>query len=298
MGTITHSIEINAPLQAVYNQWTRFEEFPRFMGGIDEVRQDGPNKLFWRAKIGGKEKEWEAKITEQVSNERIAWQSVGGAPNRGAVTFEEVDISLTRVNLKMEYDPEGLLEQAGDALGIPLGQVEEDLNRFRDLMEKKEASPILGAVSFGRLETSGSTEQNVKEECDAFSVKNSTDRTLPFENRESPEIIVPEAIAPSNEGFASDPVTPPRGHESFQEGTPGIEVPSGLETLTDEGTSFAEHLENDDQRAEAGAPRRDQIAHRAYELYLERGEKPGSEHEDWLAAEKELSEKSRDNRLA
>jgi hypothetical protein len=296
MGTITHSIEINAPLQAVYNQWTRFEEFPRFMGGIDEVRQDGPNKLFWRAKIGGKEKQWEAKITEQVSNERIAWQSVEGAPNRGAVTFEQVDVSLTRVTLKMEYDPEGLLEQAGDALGITLGQVEEDLNRFRDLMEKTggEIGPWSG--QFERLEMSESTEQNIKEE-DAFNAKNSTDRKLPFENRESPEIFVPEAIAPSNEGFASDPVAP-RGHESFQEGEPGIEVPSGPETLAGEGTSFAEHSENDDERAEAGAATREQIAHRAYELYLGRGEKPGSEHEDWLAAEKELSEKCRDNRPA
>jgi len=264
------------------------------MGGIDEVRQDGPDKLFWRAKIGGKEKQWEAKITEQVSNERIAWQSVEGAPNRGAVTFEQVEVSLTRVTLKMEYDPEGLLEQAGDALGIPLGQVADDLNRFRDLMEETGGQTDPRSDQFERLETSGSTGQTIKEKSDAFSVKNSTTRTLPFENRESPEIVVPEPIAPSHERGGSEPVTP-RGHESFQEGEPGIEVPSGPETVAGEETSFAEHLESHDERAEAGPPTREQIAHRAYELYLERGEMPGSEHEDWLAAEKELSEKSRDN---
>ena len=278
MGTITHSVEINAPLSAVYIQWTRFEEFPRFMGGIDEVRQDGPNKLFWRAKIAGKEKQWEAEITEQVPNERIAWQSVEGAPNRGAVTFGQVEVSLTRVTLKMEYDPEGLVEQAGDALGIPLGQVAEDLNRFRDLMERTGGEIDPGSDQFERAETKGSTE-----------------RKPPFEDRESPEIVVSEALTPSNEGLGIDPVGP-RTYESFQVGQPGIEVPHGPDASTDEGTRFMENFENDNERAEAGAPTREQIAHRAYELYLERGEKPGSEHEDWLAAEKELSEKIRHNR--
>src|ERR1700741_2270613 len=98
MGAITHSIEVNAQLQTVYNQWTRFEEFPRFIEGLDEVRQDGPNRLFWKAEIGGKEKEWEAEITEQVPNTE-------GASNRGTVTFEELDISQTRITLTMEYEP-------------------------------------------------------------------------------------------------------------------------------------------------------------------------------------------------
>jgi uncharacterized membrane protein len=138
MGAITHSVEVIAPLQAVYNQWIRFEEFPRFMGGVKEVRSEGISKLFWKVKIGGKEKHWEAEITEQVPNERIAWRSVEGSANRGAVIFEAVSESTTRVTLTIEYEPEGFIEQAGDALGIPLGQVAEDLNRFRELMEQRE----------------------------------------------------------------------------------------------------------------------------------------------------------------
>jgi uncharacterized membrane protein len=82
MGATTHSIEVNAPLRAVYNQWTQFKEFPRFMEGVDEVRQEGPKSLFWKAKIGGKDKQWEAEITEQVPVKRIAWESVDGTPNR------------------------------------------------------------------------------------------------------------------------------------------------------------------------------------------------------------------------
>jgi uncharacterized membrane protein len=135
MGAITHSIEVNAPLQRVYHQWTQFEEFPRFMEGVDEVRPVGLNQLFWKAKIGGIEKQWEAEISEQVPNERIAWQSVGGTPNRGAVTFEALDVSRTRVTLTMEYEAEGLLEKAGDVLGIPFSEVEGDLDRFREFME-------------------------------------------------------------------------------------------------------------------------------------------------------------------
>ena len=97
MGSTTHSIEVDAPVRAVYNQWTQFEEFPRFMEGVEEVRQEGEKRLFWRAKIGGKVKEWEAEITEQVPDKKIAWQSVDGGPNSGTIIFEELDSDRTRV---------------------------------------------------------------------------------------------------------------------------------------------------------------------------------------------------------
>jgi uncharacterized protein (TIGR02271 family) len=137
MGSTTHSIEVNAPVRAVYNQWTQFEEFPRFMEGVEEVRQEGEKRLFWRAKIGGKVKEWEAEITEQVPDERIAWQSVDGSPNSGTIIFEELDSDRTRVTATIEYEPEGILEKTGDVLGIPSGRVEGDLERFRDFIEER-----------------------------------------------------------------------------------------------------------------------------------------------------------------
>jgi uncharacterized protein (TIGR02271 family) len=137
MGATTHSIEVNAPVQAVYNQWTQFEEFPLFMEGVEEVRQEDDKRLFWRAKIGGKEKQWEAQITDQVPDERIEWQSVDGSPNAGVVTFEDLGSDQTRVTATIEYEPEGFFEKTGDALGIPSGKVEGDLKRFRDFIEER-----------------------------------------------------------------------------------------------------------------------------------------------------------------
>ena len=257
------------------------------MGGIDEVRQDGPNKLFWRAKIGGKEKEWEAKITEQVSNERIAWQSVDGAPNRGAVTFEEVDGPLTRVTLKMDYDPEGLLEQAGDALGIPLGQVEEDLNRFRDLMENRESLTGVARAQTEPIETLSSTEQAVKKG-NALSVGESTGRKAQFQNQEiPPTAILTEAIASGMGGIGGERIGA-RGDEPRLTETHGTVIADTPRPEAIEGSSVEENVEIPGS-ANVLTPTHEQIARRAYELYLERGEKAGAAGEDWLTAENELS---------
>ncbi len=124
MGTTTQSIDGNAPLHTVYNRWTQFEEFPRLMEGVAEVRRDGPNHLFWKANIGGKDKDWEAEIIEQIPDKRIVWQSVAGAPNRCQVTFESLDPDRTRITLTIEYEPEGFLERVGDVLAIPSSQIE------------------------------------------------------------------------------------------------------------------------------------------------------------------------------
>jgi uncharacterized membrane protein len=137
MGSTTHSIEVNAPLRTVYNQWTQFEEFPLFMQGVEEVRQEGDKGLFWRANVGGKIKEWQAAITRQVPDERIAWKSIDGSANSGTVVFRALDSSRTKVTATIEYEPEGLLEKTGDALGIPSGRVQADLERFRDFIEAR-----------------------------------------------------------------------------------------------------------------------------------------------------------------
>src|ERR1700716_303262 len=137
MGSTTHSIEVNAPVRVVYNQWTQFEEFPRFMEGVEQVRQEGDKRLFWRANIGGKVKEWEAEITEQIPDKKIAWRSVDGSPNAGTITFEEVGPDLTIVDAVIEYEPEGFVEKTGDVLGIASSRVEGDLKRFRDYIEQR-----------------------------------------------------------------------------------------------------------------------------------------------------------------
>jgi len=137
MSTIEQSIDVNVPVRTAYNQWTQFEEFPRFMEGVEAVRQFDQQRLHWRANIGGKVKEWEALITEQHPDERIAWKNTTGVPNAGVVTFHRLSDTKTRVMLQMEYDPQGVVENLGDMLGVVSRRVANDLERFKEFIEAR-----------------------------------------------------------------------------------------------------------------------------------------------------------------
>src|SRR3954464_11441312 len=117
MEHVEKTVEVDRPVSTVYNQWTQFEDFPYFMEGVKEVRQIDDTHLHWRAEIWGKEKEWDAEITEQEPDQRISWKSVSGAPNAGTVRFEPAGPQRTKVRLVMAYEPDGAIENAGDALG-------------------------------------------------------------------------------------------------------------------------------------------------------------------------------------
>jgi uncharacterized membrane protein len=135
MAKIEKSIDVHVPVRTAYDQWTQFEEFPRFMEGVEEVRQLDDKRLHWRAKVAGREEEWDAEITEQLPDERVAWRSTSGAENAGVVTFHHIDANTTRVMLQLEYDPEGVVENVGDALGVVSRRVEGDLKRFKEFIE-------------------------------------------------------------------------------------------------------------------------------------------------------------------
>ncbi|HKA32015.1 MAG TPA: SRPBCC family protein [Candidatus Binatia bacterium] len=137
MEKIEKSINVHAPIQTVYNQWTQFEEFPRFMEGVKSVKQLDDKRLHWVAEIGGQEKEWNARITEQVPDRKIAWQSEAGEYTSGAVTFQAAGKNRTRINLELSYDPKGFVENTGDALGFVSGRVKGDLARFKDFIEHR-----------------------------------------------------------------------------------------------------------------------------------------------------------------
>jgi uncharacterized membrane protein len=139
MAKIEHSVEVNVPLNTAYNQWTQFESFPQFMEGVKEVRQLDDKRLHWSAEIGGQEREWEAEITEQIPDERIAWTSRTGARNAGVVTFHRLDPSRTKIMLQMEYEPEGATETMGDMVGAVTGRVKGDLDRFKKFIEQRGA---------------------------------------------------------------------------------------------------------------------------------------------------------------
>lgn len=137
METIEKSIEINVPVQTAYNQWTQFEEFPRFMEGVEEVRQLDDTHLHWVANVGGKKVEWDATITEQVPDKRIAWYGEGDAQQSGVVLFDPVEKNNTLVTLRIDYEPEGLIEETGDKLGFVARRVEGDLERFKKFIESR-----------------------------------------------------------------------------------------------------------------------------------------------------------------
>jgi carbon monoxide dehydrogenase subunit G len=132
---VERSIEVQVPVRTAYDQWTQFEDFPHFMGGVKEVQQKGDQRLHWVAEIAGVRREWDAAVLEQVPDQKIAWAATSGATNAGAVRFEPAGAGSTLVFLTLEYEPEGLVEQVGDKLGIVERQVDADLKRFKELVE-------------------------------------------------------------------------------------------------------------------------------------------------------------------
>ncbi|MGH7804887.1 MAG: SRPBCC family protein [Candidatus Binatia bacterium] len=135
MTDIVKYINVERPIRTVYNQWTQFEEFPRFMEGVVRVDQTGDDKLHWVIDIGGVSREFDAKVTEQIPDERIAWKSTDGKTHAGVVTFHRLKDDETRVTVQMSYDPEGFLENAADSLGVISSRVQGDLTRFKEFIE-------------------------------------------------------------------------------------------------------------------------------------------------------------------
>jgi uncharacterized membrane protein len=151
MSKITKSIEVDVPVSTAYNQWTQFEDFPRFMEGIEHVRQLDEKTLEWTAEVAGVERSWRAEIVDQTPDRRIAWTSTSGARNNGVVTFEPLGDNRTRITLDLDVEPEGLVENVGDALGILDRRIEGDLQRFKEFIEArgKETGAWRGEVKEG-----------------------------------------------------------------------------------------------------------------------------------------------------
>ena len=137
MTTIEKSIDVNVPASKSYDVWTRFEIFPEFMEDVEEVEQKDDRHLHWRAKILGKTEEWDAEITEQIPDKRIAWRSENGAQNSGVVTFHRLSDDTSRVMLQLEYEPKRLIEKVGDLLGVAARHVERDLENFKEFVETR-----------------------------------------------------------------------------------------------------------------------------------------------------------------
>lgn len=137
MGEVTHTVDVAVDVSTAYNQWTQFEEFPKFMEGVESVEQLDDRHLRWHVDIAGVDREFEAEITEQTPDQRIAWRSRTGVDQGGVVTFHPLNDNHTRVTLQMEFDPEGAAEQVGDKMGIVSSRAEGDLERFKEFIEER-----------------------------------------------------------------------------------------------------------------------------------------------------------------
>jgi uncharacterized membrane protein len=135
MSKILESIDVAVPVRTAYDQWTQFESFPVFMEGIERVEQLDDTTLRWTAEIAGQTRTWKAKIAEQIPDDRIAWTSIDGAKNAGVVTFHRLDDNRTRVTLQLDVDPEGPVDNIGDALGFVQRRAKGDLERFKEFIE-------------------------------------------------------------------------------------------------------------------------------------------------------------------
>jgi uncharacterized membrane protein len=137
MSSLEESIDVNVPVSTAYNQWTQFEEFPKFMDSVQEVRQVDDTHLHWRASVAGKEEQWDSEITEQIPDRRIAWRSISGVRNAGSVDFERLADDRTRIVVRMDYDPQSFDEKIGDAMGMVRMQLRNNVKRFKELLESR-----------------------------------------------------------------------------------------------------------------------------------------------------------------
>ncbi|MFU8875139.1 SRPBCC family protein [Micromonospora sp. SL4-19] len=137
MSGVMEHVEVDVPIRTAYDQWTQFEEFPHFMEGVQEVRQLSDTMTHWTVEIAGVKREFDAEITEQLPDERVAWRATEGTRQAGVVTFHRLDEGHTRVTLQMEFEPHGMVEQAGDKLGMVDRRARGDLERFKQFIERR-----------------------------------------------------------------------------------------------------------------------------------------------------------------
>jgi uncharacterized membrane protein len=138
MTTIEQSIDIEVPVAVAYNQWTQFETFPEFMDGVEQVQQLDATRSHWVTKVGGVTREFDTEITEQHPDERVAWTTVAGeVEHGGVVTFHRLGADQTRVTIQIDWQPQGLVEKAGAAVGVDDHQVKADAKRFKAFIEDK-----------------------------------------------------------------------------------------------------------------------------------------------------------------
>jgi carbon monoxide dehydrogenase subunit G len=212
---VERSIEVAVPVRTAYDQWTRFEEFPRFMSGVEEVRQVGDALTHWVAHIAGIRREWDAEIIEQVPDQKVAWAATTGATNAGTVFFDDVGADRTRVRLTLEFEPEGVLERIGDVLDVVDRQAVADLDRFKEFIEGRGSATggWRGTIEDGDVVSDGTDARTGAGETAADDVPGdvvavgptgSTESTLTTEHGGAPSAT--PSVDDSTLGHSGDPI--------------------------------------------------------------------------------------------
>ncbi|KGH46059.1 MULTISPECIES: SRPBCC family protein [Modestobacter] len=138
MANVEKSIDVDVPIRQVYDQWTQFETFPEFMNGVERITQLDERRTHWVTKIGGVEREFDAEITEQHPDERVAWKSTDGdTPHAGVVTFHKISDTTTRVMVQLDWEPQGVVEKVGAAVGVDDRQITADVKKFKEFIESR-----------------------------------------------------------------------------------------------------------------------------------------------------------------
>ena len=138
MSSVTKSIDVDAPISQVYNQWTQFETFPSFMGGVESITQLDDRRQHWTVSVAGVQREFDTEVTEQHPEERVAWRSTDGTTHAGVVTFHKLSQDQTKVTVQLDWKPSGVLETAGAVVGLDDHQVSSDLSRFKQFIEDRD----------------------------------------------------------------------------------------------------------------------------------------------------------------
>jgi ribosome-associated toxin RatA of RatAB toxin-antitoxin module len=193
---VEKSVVVDVPLSTAYDQWTQFEEFPRFMGGVEQVTQLSNDRLEWIADIAGVRRQWIAKILEQVPDRRVAWAAVEGATNAGAVTFADAGDRRTSVHLTLEFEPEGILEGLGDRLHLVERQAEADLDRFKEFIENEghATGAWRGSLHEGATVRTPGVEDAASSWGDSGKVGDAAERSARFGDREPEDLTGPPAV--------------------------------------------------------------------------------------------------------
>jgi uncharacterized membrane protein len=138
MAQIIETVDVEVPVRTAYNQWTQFESFPKFLDFIETIDQQDDTHTHWKVNIAGQEREFDTVISEQHPDERVAWTSTGGeVDHAGVVTFHKLSDTTSRVTVQIDWEPEGIVEKIGSAVGVPTHAVKKDLEKFKEFIESQ-----------------------------------------------------------------------------------------------------------------------------------------------------------------